>query len=217
MDQKPDGTENVPQNTNEPTPVEPVKTDDEKAGLVEEIKQLRTERATYKELLDAELTKKAETQPLDDVSKKVEEILRQKETARAQANKKAALEKFITEHKEFAEGNDPAGIKRQALERKFAMFNTDGLIEVNDYELVIRDAHRLLVGTDKPPVISKENTYSSGIPNSGAEPKATDGDMELSPKERKLSEQFNYPKEKILKLRVTKPDFLDELLEHVRD
>lgn len=194
--------------------LEDAKKDEVIKNLVEEVKDLRLKNGTYKDLWEG--AQKA-TDPADPVSQKVEEILRQKEAARAKANKEAALAKFIADNKEFDEGNDPAGIKRQALINKFEAFNTSGLTESDQFYLVIKDAQRLLGGTDKPTVTSKENPYSSSGPGGSEIPKFKAEDSELSPKEKALMTKFGYSKEKIQNLKAKNPDFLESILDHVRD
>jgi hypothetical protein len=192
------------------------KDNEDKKSLLEEVKKLRTERATYKELLDAKMKQEEESKQGEgktDVEIAVEGVLREKELSRAKANKIAALAKFVTENKEFSEDNDPAGIKRRALETKFSAFNTDGLIEVEDFVSVIKDAHSLLVGVDKQPEFTRVNPYSNSSPDKSG---AGDGLKKLSESEQKLCKEFGYSEEKLLNLKNKRPDFLEDLLSYVR-
>ncbi len=191
--------------------------DEDKKNLIEEVKKLRTERATYKELYEKEASqKKDEDKEPNAVAIEVEKVLKEKELSRAKDNKKSALDRFISEHKEFHEDNDIAGIKQQALRAKFEMFNTEGLVEVEQFYSVIKDAYRLLAGVDKQPETIKENPYSSTSPNFSF--KKNDGEQsKLTGKEKILAERNNWPDEKIIKLREKHPDMLENLLQFVRD
>lgn len=192
------------------------------ANLVEEIKDLRLQNGIIKGLLD----KKDETPIVPDPNKVltedekvasiVEGILQKKESSNAQANKKAAFEKFVTENKEFNPDNDPTGLKRDALQKKFNRFNTDGLISVDEFLSVIGEAKVLLLGNDKPIDITKDKNPYSNTPTPRNNPLAKDNE-ELSPKEIKLAETTGKTKEQILKLKLKHPEFIAELLTHVKD
>lgn len=186
-------------------------------ALVEELKQERKKKQELAEELARKNNPPAPAPEPSQIEKEVEAVLAKKEASKAQANKSAAFEKFISLNKEFHPENDPTGLKRQALETKFNRFNLQGVIEERDFFDAIKDAHRLLGGTDTPPVISKEipNPYSTTPTPTPTPTPAPDGD--LTPKEKKLMEKSGWTKEKLLKLKADKPDYLESLLVHIRD
>lgn len=191
-------------------------------NVVEELKKERQEKGMYKELLDkAKETPESPKTPdaeVDKIVNVVKEVLNQEKASKAKTNKQVAFERFITENKEFHPENDITGLKRKALEDKIARrFNTDGLSEVEDFEQVIREAHILLKNNDSSFEVSKEvkNPYST-TPVSKTTPTVKD-DKNLSVKEKKLIEQGSITLEKLLKLKETRPEFLEGLLEYVRD
>ena len=220
-----DGSDKLDEQGN-PIPVEIANDKDKEAAkvnaqLVEEIKELRLKLGVTQGLLDAK-----EEPPKSDPNKVLtdderlelllEKKLKEKEALNAQANKKAAFEKFITEHKEFNPENDPTGLKRDALQKKFNSFNTDGLTAIEEFLPVIGDAKTLLLGNDTPiDTTKKENSYSNpGKINSVLPGERNEG---LTPKELKLAQQTGRTKEQILKLKLKNPEFLENLLKYVRD
>jgi len=224
FEKNPDGTDKLDEQGN-PIPVKVTDTDEEvakvKAQLVEEIKELRLKNGIMEGLLkdkkpEAPVQPKAPETDEEKLEALVEKKLKEKEASSAKANKTAAFEKFVTENKEFHPDNDSLGLKRQALQRKLAQFNTDELTSVEEFYSVIGDAKRLLVGNDNPPETFKDkNPYSNpGKINSNPSGKR---DEELTPKELKLAQTTGKTKEQILKLKIKNPEYLAQLLEYVRD
>ena len=226
FEKNPDGSDKLDENGQQI----PVKIIDDKekeaarvnANLVEEIKDLRLKLGISEGLLKEKSEKKPEVDPnkvLTD-EEKLEALLdlklKERDALNAQANKKAAFEKFVTEHKEFNPENDPTGLKRDALQRKFNSFNTDEFTKVEEFLSVIGDAKTLLSRNDSTIETPREpNLYSNPgkLPNN---PPAKRND-ELTPKELKLITQSGTTKERILKLKATNPEYLEGLLAYVRD
>lgn len=223
-----DGTDKLDEQGN-PIPVEI--TDEEReaakiktaiAPLVEEIKELKTSNSMLKDMIK----NNEKSTPPEDPNKvlteeeKIEALLDRKLADRlasdAQANKKAAFEKFITDNKEFHPDNDPTGLKRDALQKKFNQFNTDGLTKVEEFIAVIGDAKTLLLGNDSQQSASKNNNSYSQSPTPRGNPPAKKDEV-LTPRELKLAEQTGRTKEQILKLKTKHPELVQNLLEYVRD
>lgn len=191
------------------------------APLVEEVKELRLERGMLKDLLKTkeEITPLKPAEPVTEeekLSAAIKKALDAEKSSNAQAAKRTAFEKFIMENKEFHPDNDSLGIKRDALQKKFAQFNTDGLSTVEEFTSVIGDAKRLLVGNDNRQVTTDGRTIipQAPIPRNSLKPIV---DQELSPKEIKLMETTGRSKEQLLKMKKNHPDMLEGLLEFVRD
>lgn len=218
-----DGTDFLDEN-GEKVPIEV--TDDKKetakviGNLVEELKESRLKLATAENLLKANAEKKpeGETKPLTDDEKldlAITKKLAEKSASDAQANKKAAFEKFVTENKEFHPDNDPTGLRRDALQKKVNQFNTEGLQTVEQFLSVIGDAKKLLLGSDTEVYTSTRKNLDS-FPTPKPDPAGRQPEV-LNPKELKLAAMPGNTKEKILKLKAKNPDYLAELLKYVRD
>lgn len=224
FEKNPDGTDKLDEQGNKI----PVTIIDEKekeaarvnANLVEEIKGLRLKLGITEGLL-----KEKEKPPIDPnhvltdeekLSALLDKKLAEKAASDAKANKIAAFEKFIAEHKEFNPENDPTGLKREALLKKVNQFNTDGLAKVEEFFSVIGDANTLLQGNDSRVETTREQNLYSNPPKTNNLPPRKPND-ELTPRELKLIAQSGTTKERIMKLKATNPEFLEGLLEYVRD
>ncbi|MFW9881115.1 MAG: hypothetical protein ACFFG0_49260 [Candidatus Thorarchaeota archaeon] len=198
------------------------------ANLVEEIKQVRLEKGIAEGLLKEykeskenkpEVKDKPESELTEEekLNLLVDKRLKEREASSAQANKKAAFEKFVTENKEFDPENDPTGLKMGALRKKFDQFNTDNLTTIDEFLSVIKESKILLLGNDKKVEISRDdkNPYSNP-PKINNNPDGKKPD-ELSPKELKLATQTGKTKEQILKLKQKNPEYLASLLEYIHD
>lgn len=189
-------------------------------NLVEELKESRLKLGIAEGLLkaQAENIPEGEPEPLTDEKKlelAIAKELAKRDASNAENNKKLAFEKFITDNKEFHPDNDPTGFKRTALQDKFNRFNTQGLISIDEFTTVIGDAKKLLLGNDIPIDTSKGKPLNS-FPTPGNNPSGKK-DEELTPKELKLSQMAGNTKEKIIKLKLKNPEYLETLLKFVRD
>ncbi len=222
----PDGTDMLDEN-GQPIPVEITDDKDkeaakEKENLVNEIKDLRVKLGITEALLKDKKEEPPKVDPnkvLTDEEKLellLDKKLKEKEALSAQANKTAAFEKFVTENKEFNPENDPTGIKRGALQQKFNQFNTDGLSKVEEFIAVIGDAKTLLLGNDTPADTTRDKILYSNPGKIHIDPTGKK-DIGLTPKELKLAQTTGKTKEQILKLKLNNPEFLEGLLEYVRD
>lgn len=194
---------------------------DVKAALIEELKELRKERAIYKEIAEGKLAE--EKKPVEKIPEEeekiistVKKVLDEEKSGMVKANKQAAINKYITENKEFHPENDSLGLKRDALLNKLNLFNTSSLSTVDEFYSVIRDAHRLLVGFDKQPDTEgkNKNPYSdSPTPKPQPQPVAENG---LTQEEKKLIETSGWTVEKYLKTKEKHGDMIAGLLSRVR-
>lgn len=186
-------------------------------AVVAELKEIRKERAFYKEAFEGMLSKKEEIpeqKPVEptEIEKTVLSVLQQQEAARVKAMKQAALERFISENKEYHPDNDITGLKRKALMEKVARFNTDGILDEQSFTSVIKDAHRLAGGSDSSPKTSKDVNPYSVTPTSQTPEGNRTPESELTDKEKKLLERTGYSVEKYLKLKKEKPEFIEQIL-----
>jgi hypothetical protein len=192
----------------------------DKENLVGEVKSIRKEKQDLKAQLD-EVPATTEAKPVTDttnldaasIAQVVEDTLAKRDASRAKSNQVAALEEFVADHKEFDEGNDPTGLKRDALEKAVARFNTNGLTEKKDFMAVIKDAHRLLGGTDTSNDDSSGqviNPYSS-TPKTTTTPSITDN-TQLTEREQAVIKQNGWTEERYLELKKSMPDFVDRIV-----
>lgn len=197
------------------------KLEEDNSSIVGELKEIRLKLGVAEGLLKSK-EKEPEIEPKKDLTEDdkitlvVKKVLDEKDASDAQANKKAAFEKFVTDNKEFNPDNDPTGLKRDALQKKFDSFNTNEFVRIEEFLSVIEDSKTLLLGNDKLIDTSKdsENPYPNSNPKNKIKGKEEE---ELSPKELKLAETTGKTKEQILKLKIKDPDYLESLLEYVRD
>lgn len=199
------------------------------ANLVSEIKELRDKKnlsdeeaeTLRKKVLELEGSNNApEDMSPKEVIKAAEEAARKifedKERDDAKANRRAAFENFIGQHKEFHPDNDVGGIKLAALERKIDMFNTSGLHSVRDFMSVLEDAYRLIAGTQTP-IEESQNPNPDAPEGSGATPKTGD-DNKVSAKEMKIIDRsFGGDKERYLKIKAKRPEYVASLLAYIVD
>lgn len=200
------------------------KLEESNANLVDEIKNDRIKRQEKDEeieLLKTTIKQSVVSANADPEESKIQNVVNQvleaNNVSRAKQNKTVALEKFVTDNKDFHPDNDPTGLKRAALEKKLKSFNTDGITEIEDFVKVIGDAKTLL-GQDTSLQSSTEqeikNPYSSTSKGASSPKEALDKD--LDPREQKLIKQSGYTKEAYLALKVKMPAFVEGLLKNVQ-
>lgn len=192
-----------------------------KTALVGETTELRKARqdkdaevATLQEALRAATEQNNANPEEEKIRNVVQSILSESEKGRAQGNRKAAFDKFVTEHKEYHPDNDPSGLMKAALEREFAGFNTQGLVEVDDFIEVIGKAERLLRGDTTRQTEDTVQPYSSMSPSNPAP--RTSGDKDLTLTEQILIQRNGWTKEKFLGLKAKMPEFIESLVAGVR-
>ena len=198
----------------------------DKVNLVEEIKDIRTKKQEAEDKLKEALEKPAEpaSTPVEGELISTEQIA-EAATKAAQAavaeSKKLELEtlkentivEFRASNPDFEEDNDLGGIKYAEFEKKLAMFNMGTAKTKEDILIVLNSAYNLL---PKPTETTVENqTPPSSTPSNtgGSGPTSTDSDN-LSAKELKIiNDTFDGDKERYLKQKAKRPDYVAELLE----
>lgn len=200
----------------------------DKANLVNEIKGLREKnQLTEKEKADLatkvdELSKLATPGEQDDIKTVAErvtnEILSKREKEVRDSAFKTAIEEFKKSNPEYSDSNDPAGIKFSTLLGKVNTYNLDLFKTKEQFTQLFGEANMIL--NPKRVVEDDDEGYGEGIqtPSSGAKQPKVVENTTLSPKEEKLVNGNFYKgdKEKFLKDKAKKPDFIESLLEYVR-
>lgn len=183
-----------------------------KAGLVDEIKELRKKKG-----LDEN------GQPLqvpatpDAIEEKVKEILQKDRQKEAEANRGKALNKFFEQNKEFHPENDPAGLKFRLIEDELNNFKQDNLYSETDFLTLFNKARNLAMANDEADGgTSLKDDGSTPAGGGAGKPRATN-QSQLSPAERKLIDQQGWTEDRYLRLKA-KPgmaDYISRLLSAV--
>jgi phage tail sheath protein FI len=191
------------------------------ANVVGELKDDREKRRLLTEERDAlqkaleEATKtnvgtQASGDIADVVKAAVEQKLSERDASVAQSNRVAAIEKFVTENKEFHPENDVTGKLREALDAKLKMFNTNGIHSTDEFYSVLKDAASLL-GVNTAPQTSSVPTPYASTSRSSITPGVSD-DKDVNALEKKLIEKNGWTKERYLSLKAKNPDYMNNLL-----
>ena len=142
----------------------------------------------------------------------VSKALQANEENTAKANKETALTRFKTTHKEFHEDNDEAGLKMSAFNRKLVRINMAGLKSETDFLEAFEDAFALMP-KDKQPTVDptiQQPTASEG----GASIPEVEQTTLTSQEEKLVRESFDGDKERYLKIKTKRPDYVGKLLQH---
>lgn len=196
----------------------------DKANLVEEIKELRKKKQIT-EAEAEELKKKIEESKnvntdigeltpekiAEIASKTTQEILNKNTEATIKSNKESALSKFKEKHKEFHNDNDEGGIKMSVLEKKLERFNTTNLKSEEDFLSIFEDAYALIGKSENSEI--PENNIQTESPSGGSAPKEFQN-TNLTPKEIEIvNRTFNGDKERYLKIKAKRPDYVANLIQ----
>ena len=189
-----------------------VKERDEAKRLADEYKSGRDN--VVAELID--LRKKKETavqnavaDDADEVTKKVHEALAKRDNERVEEIRKAAFDKFISEHTEFSKENDVAGLKLAALENKLARFNLSGITSEDGFRSVYEDAVRL-VRKGSGEGTQTEAPYASSPSGTGATVPAPGSTFTEA--ERALYTKIGWDVKKYAEMKAKRPEYINQLL-----
>lgn len=195
-------------------------------NLVSELKDLRAKN----QLTEAEaedLKKKLaarDAAPVDTkdlTPEKIAEIasdtlrsaLAERDNEVAKQSRISAMTTFLSKHKEYHPDNDQGGIKLAALERKVSQFNTASLKTESDFLTILEDATKLVGSTQVvKPLGSDPNPPAPNGGGRGTQVPEVDVDS-LTPQELKIVERsFDGDKERYLKQKAKRPDYVATLL-----
>lgn len=194
----------------------------DKANLVNEIKELRQkntltseEKATLENKLK-ELESMATSEDKEDIQtvaqKVVTQLMTEKEKKEREATFNTSLEEFKASNPEFSEVNDPAGLKLSAFMKRLSRYNLDMFKTKSDLVNLFEE-----VGNSLNPKPKEEDESEPDLPPSTiGKPKVVEKVI-LTDKESKLVNGSYYKgdKEKFLKDKAKKPDFIAQLLQYV--
>jgi len=196
------------------------------ANLVAEIKELREKKQITEaeaEELRSKLANRTEAPGATEVTPEALremateaalKILSDRDVQDAKQNREDAMRDFLEKHKEFHPDNDEGGLKLSALEKKISRFNADGLKTHDDFLSLFEDAKNLVVGQTAP---SDRSENPNPLPPQGggnAGPREA-VDTQLTSKEMLIIDRsFGGDKERYLKIKVKRPDYVATLLQH---
>lgn len=212
----------------EPVDSEEVKTlKESQDNLVEEIKKLRSDKQIVEGERDALIAKanpapsaKAETTPepttapatgQNDVDSMVEAAFQKRDKASLITVRQNVEAKFKSQHQEFAEDNDPGGLKYKAFEAKLGRI---------DFNLLLSEEQIMEAYEDSLFLLNKGKTESGPINNnpyaitpSDTSPTViTAKNNGMTHREKTLVESLGWTEEKYLKLKASRPQYVDSLL-----
>lgn len=187
----------------------------QKAGLVEELKEEKRKKQEAADLARAAMDGAGAT-PEEKILSVVEKRLAEEKTKQIEMSRSEFEANFKATNPEFEPSNDAGGIKFQAFKNILSKFNLNGLTTEKEFAEVYKDAMLLLKRQEGKPNDQSFNrdSFSPGTRSSGGD-KSNSG--ELSSKEEKMIQSINWTKEKYLKLKTSRPDFVESLLSQVRD
>ena len=179
------------------------KWEEEKTGLVAQLKELR-ERAQVAELRKVEKPDEKPNPDADETEKKVRAILSEDKKAKAETAKEKALREFWEKHPEFNPANDIAGLKGQVLAAALKRINAQSSETEEDFKKDFEDALVLL----KRPEIKPNKPMENNLPPvvSPKEPGAEEN-TPLTAEEEKLRKEKGWTIEKFVKMKAKYPAF----------
>lgn len=189
------------------------------ANLTSEIKELREKKnAEIEELRQVQVEPVDESDP-DDVqaiaSKAVESFLNKRAEQDAEDARKSAEDSFKQANKEFHPDNDPGGIKYKAFQKTLNKFSLEGLKTREDFESRFNEAYEFMRRKDPQAEDEVINPYAETPKNPSATPKVDDG-AKLDKREEALLKQKGWDKERYLKVKAKRPEYVRTLLQYVQ-
>ena len=174
----------------------------EKEGLVEQIKEIRGK------LQEAQFANKPEKpekpEEVDEIEDKVRAVLSKDKEEKKTENKISALRKFYLKHPEFNPDNDIAGLRNEVLMSSYKKLNVQNSISEEE---ILDDLESALVIMNKS--LSKKegesdlNRYASN-PVFGGKPKGAE-EQRLTAEQEKLRKEKGWSIEKYLKMKSRYP------------
>lgn len=215
----------------EPVDSEEVKTlKESQVNLVEEIKILRSDKQIVEGERDALIAKANPVKPTpdptpapagapapatdqNDVDSKVEAALLKRDQATLIIVRQNVEAKFKSQHQEFAEDNDPGGLKYKAFLAKLGRI---------DFNLLLTEAQITEAYEDSLFLLNKGKVESGPINNnpyaitpSDTSPTVTAAQNNgMTHREKTLVESLGWTEEKYLKLKASRPQYVNSLLDN---
>ena len=185
-------------------------------NLVEEIKVERTAKQTAEAARDAAIlaAKPVDPAPVventpEDAETVIRRVLAEQDQEKAKTARETAEQKFKEANKDFHPDNDPAGLKYAAFQRTLAKLNASGAKTEEDFAGLYNDALTLM---NRPaPQEQTITPYADSPTNQNGAPQASNQNG-LSIKEKKIIDGLGWSEDKYLKLKKSRPAYVDQLL-----
>lgn len=190
----------------------------DKANLVNEIKDERTKKQEREAALEAakselEKVKSAQTKPEDSVDPEVlvEKVLRRKEEESSKNAMYEAKMAMKTLYNEFSDASDAGGILFNKFETELAKFNLSGLKTKEDYLNRFKEVYEFMGRKSKP--AGESSSFYNGQRQDGSTPPKVE-DVNLSGSEVKLMQELGWDKDRYLKAKAKRPQYIATLLSY---
>ena len=180
-----------------------------KEKLVDEVKDLRGKKQLSEQERDDALAK-LEAKPADpeekpDVLNQVKDLLQKDKVEAVKKNQDKAMNKILALHPEFSAANDEAGLKKSALDKKLAMFNTDSLTDEDEFLSIYENAFAL-IGKKEVTIEGTQEVVTFPVtpnaPNSETPTKLTPEEVDI------VKTKFGGDEKRFLELKAKFPDVM---------
>ena len=177
-----------------------------KEKLVNEVKELRSKKQVAEQLAEELKQAKEKKEPSTETPEVLDEVKKILEQNKQQAVKKQqekAMNEFLSNHPEFSEANDVAGIRLSALQSKLERFSLSGMEDKDDFLAAFEDANALLGNVEK----TKEDTNEVVTTPVGSKTPKSGDSTNLSAAEQKfVNEKFGGNVERYKELKEKYPE-----------
>lgn len=185
----------------------------EKEGVVNEMKELRTKKQELEALLQEELKGKSTGTPdtAAIIREELSKVLGEERSKQIEMTRAEFEEKFKSSNPEFQPSNDVGGLKWNAFKATLNRFNLSGLTRESDFESVYKDAMRLT--KDSKPASPSNNPYAFS-PASRSSSASSVPENDISFEEQKVIDGLGWTKEKYLKIKASQPGLIRGLFKN---
>lgn len=192
------------------------KAEADKNSTVAELTSLRTAKQEVEaKLVIAESKLKPDDSSQGTVEEQVEKALAAKDAKKIVELQGTAETKFKAAHSEFHPDNDPGGIKYAAFLKHKARINLTGLTTEDDILEAYDDAFLLMKKDESKVEGTNFNPYAHSSKNSSSEPKGSVNNK-LSSKEARLIQDLGWTEERYLKIKTSRPHYVETMLSHIK-
>ncbi|RLF89002.1 hypothetical protein DRN43_04665 [Thermococci archaeon] len=181
----------------------------DKAGLIEQIKELRKRAQEAEARAGVTSSEPKREEEKDEITKKVYSVIQKEREKEIKENRVKALRIFWKKHPEFNPENDITGLRMQTLNQSLSRLNTSNSRTVEeilaDYEDALKISPFAQTSASSQPVsITGREATTSSLP---AKPKTAEG-TRLTPEQEKLRKEKGWSVEKYLEMKAKYPKII---------
>lgn len=184
-------------------------------NLTAEIQEVRKTRKEDRDALDALLKTKEEDTPDNDPTKIVEREFAKREAIQAEAERIDAEEDFKTSQKEFHPDNDPGEIKYKAFLRELKKFNLVGVTTKKGFQDRFKEAYEFM--NRNKSVQERDNNSQFAATSKGDAGVRVVDDGSLTKTELALIKSKGWDSQRYLKLKISQPTYVNQLLRYMQN